>query len=179
MSEYIEISAQLDSDQIGDAVEQVFRDRSSFVHDIKELMDVPDRGELDDYKYDWINSSDFEQCVEANIDNWMSNSDLYYLPDTVSELEAKLEELQSSAEDLEEVDNSQANRLRTLEEDNLHERLEKVEDRLSMDDWSEEDNREISGLQDRVLELEKHVANLLAINERQMHIIHNIQGVSL
>jgi len=223
MSEYIEISAKLDGDQIGNAVEEVFRDRSSFVRDIKELMDVPDRGELDDYKYDWINSSDFEQSVEASIDSWMGNSDLYYLPDTVSELQHAFEEqdskydsiisdmehtlneydfdqiqddlnrdeeaiddlkervrvLEGSAEDLEEVDNSQANRLRTLEEDNLHERLEKVEGRLDMDDWSEEDNREISGLQDRVLELEKHVANLLAINERQMHIIKNIQGVTI
>jgi len=41
------------NEAFGNAVEEVFRDRSSFVSDIKGLMDVPDRGELDDYKQDW------------------------------------------------------------------------------------------------------------------------------
>ena len=171
MSEYIEISAKLDGDQIGDAVEQVFRDRSSFVRDIKELMDVPDRGELDDYKYDWINSSDFEQSVEASIDSWMGNSDLYYLPDTVSDLQHTLEEydLMQMQDDLNRDEEAI---------DDLKDRLETIEEKLGTD-WSEEDNREISRLQDRVLKLEENVAKLLQINERQAMIIKNIQGVTI
>jgi len=198
MTHNIEIKAVLDSVHLGNAIENFFHDRSSFVSDLKELMDVPDRGELDDYKYDLINSSDFEASVNASVESWIGNSDLYFLPDTVSELQDEIGEydfmqmqddlnrdeeaiddlkervrtLEGSAEDLEEVDNSQANRLRTLEEDNLHERLEKVEDRLDMDDWSEEDNREISRLQERVSKLEE-------INKRLFHIIHNVQGVKL
>ena len=171
MSEYIEISAKLDGDQIGDAVEQVFRDRSSFVRDIKELMDVPDRGELDDYKYDWINSSDFEQSVEASIDSWMGNSDLYYLPDTVSDLQHTLDEydFMQMQEDLNRDEEAI---------DDLKDRLETIEEKLGTD-WSEEDNREISRLQDRVLKLEEDVAKLLQINERQAMIIKNIQGVTI
>jgi len=189
MSEYIEISAQLDSDQIGDAVEQVFRDRSSFVRDIKELMDVPDRGELDDYKYDWINSADFEQSVDAQIDSWFGNSDLYYLPDTVSELQDAFEEQDSKYDSiisdmqhtLNEYDFDQIqDDLNRDEEaiDDLKDRLDTIEDKLGTD-WSEEDNREISRLQDRVLKLEENVANLMEINERQAHIIKNIQGVTI
>ena len=165
MSEYIEISAQLDGDQIGDAIEQVFRDRSSFVHDIKELMDVPDRGELDDYKYDWINSSDFQETVEAQIDVHLSNSDLYYLPDTVNDLQHTLEEydLMQMQDDLNRDEEAI---------DDLKGRLDTIEDKLGMDDWSEEDNREISRLQERVGKLEE-------INKRLFHLIHNIQGVKL
>lgn len=165
MTHNIEIKAVLDSVHLGNAIENFFHDRSSFVSDLRNMMDVPDRDELDDYKYDIVNSSDLESNVESIVENWIENSDLYYLPDTVSGLT-------DTVEDLEEVDNSQANRLRTLEEDNLHERLEKVEDRLSMDDWSEEDNREISRLQERVDKLEE-------INKRLFHLIHNIQGVKL
>ena len=55
--------------------------------------------------------------------------------------------------------------------DDLKNRLDTIEDKLGTD-WSEEDNREISRLQERVDKLEE-------INKRLFHLIHNIQGVSL
>ena len=128
------------NEAFGNAVEEVFRDRSSFVSDIKGLMDVPDRGELDDYKQDWINSRDLEINVDNQIETWINNSELYYMPDTVADIQNILEEfnleqmqddlnrdeeaiddrkervltLEGPTEDLEEVDSAQANRLRTL-----------------------------------------------------------------
>ena len=53
----------------------------------------------------------------------------------------------------------------------IGDRLDTIEDKLGTD-WSEEDNREISRLQERVDKLEE-------INKRLFHIIHNIQGVKL
>ena len=152
----------------GDAVEDVFRDRSSFVADLKGIMNVQD---TDDLRYDIINSYDLENAIDAQVENWISNSDLYYLPDTVSDLQHTVEEY--------DFDQMQDDLNRDEEAiDDIKGRLDTIEDKLSID-TSEEDYRTIDGLQDRVLELEKNVANLMAINERQMHIIHNIQGVTL
>ena len=182
MSEYIEISAKLDGDQIGDAVEQVFRDRSSFVRDIKELMDVPDRGELDDYKYDWINSSDFEQSVEASIESWRGNSDLYYLPDTVSELqdtvgEYDFDQMQDDLNRDEEAIDDLKDRVGTREDEagldwrtEFGDRLDTVEDKLSAE--PEDSGNSVAMLVLRVERLEE-------INKRLMHIISNVQGEQL
>tara|TARA_R110002020_G_scaffold132420_5_gene295711 strand:+ start:20753 stop:21286 length:534 start_codon:yes stop_codon:yes gene_type:complete len=143
------------NEAFGNAVEQVFRDRSS--NDlIRELMDVPDRGELDDYKYDIINSSDFEESVHASVDSYIHNSDLHYLPDTVSDLQDTVEEVDGKWDSF---------------VGEIGDRLDTIEDKLGTD-WSEEDNREISRLQERVDKLEE-------INKRLFHIIHNIQGVKL
>ncbi len=142
------------NEAFGNAVEQVFHDRSSFVADLKGIMNVQD---TDDLRYDILNSYDFENATEATIENWISNSDLHYLPDEVQGLRHGVEELDVG---------------------DIRDRLDTIEDKLSID-TSEEDYRTIDGLQERVLELEKNVANLMAINERQMHLIHNIQGVEL
>jgi hypothetical protein len=152
MSNEIEIKLVLDSTQIGDAVEQVFHDRSSFVCDLKGMMNVQD---TDDLRYDILNSYDFENATEANIENWISNSDLHCLPDEVQDLRHGVEEI-----------------------DDIRDRVNTIEDKLGTD-WSEEDNREISRLQDRVLKLEEDVAKLLEINERQAYVIKNIQGVTI
>ena len=156
------------NEAFGNAVEQVFHDRSSFVADLKGIMNVQD---TDDLRYDIINSYDLENAIDAQVENWISNSDLYYLPDTVSDLQNTVEEY--------DFDQMQDDLNRDEEAiDDLKDRVNTIEDKLSID-TSEEDQRTIDGLQERVLELEKNVANLMAINERQMHIIKNIQGVEL
>jgi predicted DNA-binding protein YlxM (UPF0122 family) len=152
------------NEAFGNAVEEVFRDRSSFVRDIKELMDVPDRGELDDCKQDWINSQALEVNVDNQIETWISNSDLYYLPDTVAEIQNIVEDY--SFEEIQDDLNRDEEAIHDIKD-----RLDTIEDKLGTD-WSEEDNREISRLQERVDKLEE-------INKRLFHIIHNIQGVKL
>ena len=156
-----QLNAKFDTPEFGDAVETVFRDRSSFVADLKGIMNVQD---TDDLRYDIINSYDLENAIDAQVENWISNSDLYYLPDTVSDLQNTFEEY--------DFDQMQDDLNRDEEAiDDLKDRVNTIEDKLGTD-WSEEDNREISRLQERVDKLEE-------INKRLFHLIHNIQGVSL
>ena len=174
MSNEIEVKLVLDSTQLnggfdtpefGDAVEQVFHDRSSFVRDIKECMDVVDRGDLDDYKYDWINSSDFEESVNASVDNFINNSDLYYLPDTVSELQDEIGEydFMQMQDDLNRDEEAI---------DDLKDRVDTIEDKLGMDVADED-------VYDSIRDLTSRVEKLEEINKRLFHLIHNIQGVPL
>tara|TARA_R100001463_G_scaffold38759_3_gene83201 strand:+ start:4377 stop:5003 length:627 start_codon:yes stop_codon:yes gene_type:complete len=174
------------NEAFGNAVEQVFHDRSSFVADLKGIMNVQD---TDDLRYDIINSYDLENAIDAQVENWIGNSDLYYLPDTVSDLQSSFEEydLMQMQDDLNRDEEAIDNLKNEFQEQDgkwdsfvgdIRDRLDTIEDKLSID-TSEEGYRTIDGLQERVLELEKNVANLMAINERQMHIIHNIQGVEL
>ena len=93
MSNEIEVKLVLDSTQLnggfdtpefGDAVEQVFHDRSSFVADLTGLMNVVPAEDIADYVFD---SYSFDSNVESIVESYIGNSDLYYLPDTVSELQ--------------------------------------------------------------------------------------------
>ena len=147
--------------EFGDAVEQVFRDRSSFVADLTGLMDIVPREDIADYVF---NSYDFDSNVENVVDAVIQNSELYYLPDTVGDIQHTLDEY--------DFDQMQDDLSRDEDAiDDLKNRLDTIEDKLGTD-WSEEDNREISRLQERVDKLEE-------INKRLFHLIHNIQGVSL
>ena len=122
-------------------------------------------------------------ALENAIDSYMNNSDLYYLPDTVGDIQSTLDEydfdqMQDDLNRDEEAIDDIKGRLDTLEEEagldwrtEFGDRLDTIEDKLGTD-WSEEDNREISRLQYRVDKLEE-------INKRLFHLIHNIQGVSL
>ena len=102
--------------------------------------------------------------LENAIDSYINNSELYYLPDTVGDMQSTLDEY--------DFDQMQDDLNRDEEAiDDIKGRLDTIEDKLGTD-WSEEDNREISRLQERVDKLEE-------INKRLFHIIHNIQGVSL
>ena len=175
-----QLNAKFDTPEFGHAVEEVFHNRSSFVADLKGMMDVPD---VDDLKYDIINSYDLENAIDAQVENWIGNSDLYYLPDTVSDLQHTVEEydfdqMQDDLNRDEEAIDDLKDRVGTLEEEagldwrtEFGDRLDTIEDKLGTD-WSEEDNREISRLQERVDKLEE-------INKRLFHIIHNVQGVPL
>ena len=166
----IEVKLVLDSTQLntgfdvpefGDAVETVFRDRSSFVCDLSDMMNVVPREDIADYVF---NSYDFDTNVENVVDAVIQNSDLYYLPDTVGDIQHTLDEY--------DFDQMQDDLSRDEEDiDDIKGRLDTIEDKLGTD-WSEEDNREISRLQERVDKLEE-------INKRLFHIIHNVQGVSL
>lgn len=168
----IEVKLVLDKSQVtdlstfltpefGDAVEQVFRDRSSFVADLTGLMDIVPREDIADYVF---NSYDFDSNVENVVDAVIQNSELYYLPDTVGDIQHTLDEY--------DFDQMQDDLSRDEDAiDDLKNRLDTIEDKLGTD-WSEEDNREISRLQERVDKLEE-------INKRLFHLIHNIQGVSL
>ena len=121
--------------------------------------------------------------LENAIDSYINNSELYYLPDTVGDIQHTLDEydfdqMQDDLNRDEEAIDDIKGRLDTLEEEagldwrtEFGDRLDTIEDKLGTD-WYEEDNREISRLQERVDKLEE-------INKRLFHIIHNIQGVSL
>jgi len=141
------------NEAFGNAVEQVFHDRSSFVSDLKGMLNIPD---IDNLTSDVVNSSDFEYSVESQIETWVGNSDLYYLPDTVSDLQHTIEELDDRIEGL------------SLSEGDLEDRVLAVEEKLGTD-WSEEDNREISRLQERVDKLEE-------INLRLFNVMKNTNG---
>ena len=134
---------------------------------------------MDDIKQSVCDSYSFENAI----DSYINNSDLYYLPDTVSELQDEIGEydfmqMQDDLNRDEEAIDDLKDRVGTLEEEagldwrtEFGDRLDTIEDKLGTD-WSEEDNREISRLQERVDKLEE-------INKRLFHLIHNIQGVSL
>lgn len=156
-----QLNGGFDTPEFGDAVETVFRNRSSFVCDLADMMNVMPREDIADYIF---NGYDFDQNVEIVVDAVIQNSDLYYLPDTVSDIQSTLDEY-----DFDQIQDD----LNRDEEaiDDLKDRLDTIEEKLGTD-WSEEDNREISRLQERVDKLEQ-------INERLFHIIHNVQGVSL
>ena len=159
MSKEIEVKLVLDSTQLtggfdtlefGNAVEQVFADRGSFVADLKW-----------DFKDSTINSIDFENAVDAAVDISIQNSDLYYLPDTVEDLRHLVDEydFRQMQDDLDRDEEAI---------DDIRGRLDMIEDKLGTD-WSEEDNREISRLQERVEKLEE-------INLRLFHIMKNVNG---
>lgn len=156
-----QLNGGFDTPEFGDAVETVFRNRSSFVCDLSDMMNVVPREDIADYVF---NSYDFDTNVENVVDAVIQNSDLYYLPDTVGDIQHTLDEY--------DFDQMQDDLNRDEEAiDDLKDRLDTIEEKLGTD-WSEEDNREISRLQERVDKLEQ-------INERLFHIIHNVQGVSL
>ena len=74
------------------------------------------------------------------------------LSETVEELSAHSQMLESTFQDRKD-------------------RLDVIEEKLSADDWSEEDNREISRLQDRVDALEQLTGRLENINKRLYYVI--------
>lgn len=163
-----QLNAKFDTPEFGNAVEQVFRDRSSFVADLKGALEVPD---VDDIQYDIINGSDLEYAIEAGVENWVSNSDLYYLSDTVDDLQRTIEEWDVSQmqEDLNELTGPAIDAIN----DRLHtfrDRLDTVEDKLSAE--PEDSGNSVAMLVLRVERLEE-------INKRLMHIISNVQGEQL
>ena len=162
-----QLNAKFDTPEFGNAVEQVFRDRSSFVADLKGALEVPD---VDDIQYDIINGSDLEYAIEAGVENWVSNSDLYYLSDTVDDLQRTLEEW-----DMSQMQDDLNRDEQAIDEinDRLHtfrDRLDTVEDKLSAE--PEDSGNSVAMLVLRVERLEE-------INKRLMHIISNVQGEQL
>ena len=155
-----QLNAKFDTPEFGNAVEQVFRDRSSFVADLKGALEVPD---VDDIQYDIINGSDLEYAIEAGVENWVSNSDLYYLSDTVDDLQRTLEEWDMSQLQADLNRDEQAI-------DEIKDRLDTVEDKLSAE--PEDSGNSVAMLVLRVERLEE-------INKRLMHIISNVQGEQL
>ena len=188
MSNEIEVKLVLDSTQLnggfdtpefGDAVEQVFHDRSSFVADLTGLMNVVPAEDIADYVFD---SYSFDSNVESIVESYIGNSDLYYLPDTVSELqdtvgEYDFEQMQDDLNRDEEAIDDLKDRVGTLEEEagldwrtEFGDRLDTVEDKLCMEDGS---------VYNSVRDLISRVEKLEEINKRLFHIIHNVQGVPL
>lgn len=168
-----QLNAKFDTPEFGNAVEQVFLDRSSFVADLKGALEVPD---VDDIQYDIINSADLEYAIETGVENWVSNSDLYYLPDTVDDLQRTIEEwdVGQMQEDLNELTGPAIDAIN----DRLHtfrDRLDTIEDKLS----AETEEHAWQSFQERILKLENSVTKLEEINKRLFHIIHNVQGVEL
>ena len=155
-----QLNAKFDTPEFGNAVEQVFRDRSSFVADLKGALEVPD---VDDIQYDIINGSDLEYAIEAGVENWVSNSDLYYLSDTVDDLQRTLEEW-----DMSQMQDDLNRDEQAIDE--IKDRLDTVEDKLSAEP-------EASG--NSVAMLVLRVERLEEINKRLMHIISNVQGEQL
>lgn len=171
MSNEIEVKLVLDSTQLnggfdtpefGDAVEQVFHDRSSFVADLTGLMNVVPAEDIADYVFD---SYSFDSNVESIISNYMENSDLYYLPDTVSELQDEIGEydFMQMQDDLNRDEEAI---------DDLKDRVDTIEDKLGMDVADED-------VYDSIRDLTSRVEKLEEINKRLFHLIHNIQGVPL
>ena len=155
-----QLNAKFDTPEFGNAVEQVFRDRSSFVADLKGALEVPD---VDDIQYDIINGSDLEYAIEAGVENWVSNSDLYYLSDTVDDLQRTLEEW-----DMDQMQDDLNRDEQAIDE--IKDRLDTVEDKLSAE--PEDSGNSVAMLVLRVERLEE-------INKRLMHIISNVQGEQL
>ena len=155
-----QLNAKFDTPEFGNAVEQVFRDRSSFVADLKGALEVPD---VDDIQYDIINGSDLEYAIEAGVENWVSNSDLYYLSDTVDDLQRTLEEW-----DMSQMQDDLNRDEQAIDE--IKDRLDTVEDKLSAE--PEDSGNSVAMLVLRVERLEE-------INKRLMHIISNVQGEHL
>ncbi len=155
-----QLNAKFDTPEFGNAVEQVFRDRSSFVADLKGALEVPD---VDDIQYDIINGSDLEYAIEAGVENWVSNSDLYYLSDTVDDLQRTLEEW-----DMSQMQDDLNRDEQAIDE--IKDRLDTVEDKLSAE--PEDSGNSVAMLVLRVERLEE-------INKRLMHIISNVQGEQL
>lgn len=138
---------------------------------------VPD---MDEIISDVCNSSDFEINVEDHVTNWIENSDLYYVPDNVDRNSAQIEEHDERldahlqmVEDLSETVEELSAHSQMLEStfQDRKDRLDVIEEKLSADDWSEEDNREISRLQDRVDALEQLTGRLENINKRLYYVI--------
>ena len=155
-----QLKAKFDTPEFGNAVEQVFRDRSSFVADLKGALEVPD---VDDIQYDIINGSDLEYAIEAGVENWVINSDLYYLSDTVDDLQRTLEEW-----DMSQMQDDLNRDEQAIDE--IKDRLDTVEDKLSAE--PEDSGNSVAMLVLRVERLEE-------INKRLMHIISNVQGEQL
>ena len=155
-----QLNAKFDTPEFGNAVEQVFLDRSSFVADLKGALEVPD---VDDIQYDIINGSDLEYAIEAGVENWVSNSDLYYLSDTVDDLQRTLEEW-----DMDQMQDDLNRDEQAIDE--IKDRLDTVEDKLSAE--PEDSGNSVAMLVLRVERLEE-------INKRLMHIISNVQGEQL
>ena len=155
-----QLNAKFDTPEFGNAVEQVFRDRSSFVADLKGALEVPD---VDDIQYDIINGSDLEYAIEAGVENWVINSDLYYLSDTVDDLQRTLEEW-----DMSQMQDDLNRDEQAIDE--IKDRLDTVEDNLSAE--PEDSGNSVAMLVLRVERLEE-------INKRLMHIISNVQGEQL
>tara|TARA_R100001086_G_scaffold249908_1_gene191753 strand:+ start:3199 stop:3717 length:519 start_codon:yes stop_codon:yes gene_type:complete len=171
MSNEIEVKLVLDSTQLnggfdtpefGDAVEQVFHDRSSFVADLTGLMNVVPAEDIADYVFD---SYSFDSNVESLVANYIENSDLYYLPDTVSELQDEIGEydFMQMQDDLNRDEEAI---------DDLKDRVDTIEDKLGMDVADED-------VYDSIRDLTSRVEKLEEINKRLFHLIHNIQGVPL
>lgn len=135
---------------------------------------------MDDIKQSVCESYSLESAIESYIEN----GELYYLPDTVGDIQNTLDEydfdqMQDDLNRDEEAIDDLKDRVNTLEEEagldwrtEFGDRLDTIEDKLADwqgTDWSEEDNREISRLQERVDKLEE-------INLRLFNVMKNING---
>ena len=102
-----------------------------------------------------VESSDFEYATVNIVEDWYEGSDVYNLSDRVDDLTSQVEAIY------------------TTSSDNDH-RLDTLEDKLLNED------DDLSGdSQDSLSILALRVSRLEQINERLLHIIHNIQGVEL
>ena len=116
---------------------------------------------MDDIKQSVCDSYSFENAI----DSYINNSDLYYLPDTVSELQDEIGEydFMQMQDDLNRDEEAI---------DDLKDRVDTIEDKLGMDVADED-------VYDSIRDLTSRVEKLEEINKRLFHLIHNIQGVPL
>lgn len=101
--------------------------------------------------------------LESAIESYIENGELHYLPDTVSELQ----------DEFGEYDFMQMQDDLNRDEEAIHDlkdRVKTIEEKLSTEPEASEDSLSVLAL--RVKRLEQ-------INERLLHIIHNVQGVDL
>ena len=134
---------------------------------------VPDLPDMVDIISDVCHSSDFESNVEDYVTNWIENSDLYYVPDNVDQNSARIEEHEERLDAHLQMVEDLSQMVEDLEStfQDRKDRLDVIEEKLGADDWSEEDNREISRLQDRVDALEHLTGRLENINKRLYYVI--------
>ena len=105
-----------------------------------------------------VESGDFDTCVENLIDNWIGNSELYYVVEQVDDVRNDMADMLETIENFESVI------------DEGKDRIDAIEEKLSEE--PEDSGNSLAMLILRVERLEH-------INERLLHIIHNVQGVEL
>lgn len=121
-----------------------------------DTLDIPDVSDIVD---DVTESSSFENAVDSMCESWFENSNVYYHEDRLDSLESRLDDMDK------ESDNEEDEEL-----DALKDRVNAIEEKLSTEPEASEDSLSVLAL--RVKRLEQ-------INERLLHIIHNVQGVDL
>ena len=136
--------------------------------EVKLVLDVDTLGipDVSDIVDDVTMSSSFENAVDSMCEGWFENSNVYYHEDRLDTLESRIDDMESESND---EDNEELEAL-TVRHFALKDRVNAIEEKLSTEPEASEDSLSVLAL--RVKRLEQ-------INERLLHIIHNVQGVDL